>query len=237
MQHKFLGKVDNTNSYSGIPMLCTSGVHEKVFEMLVSSNQNKKCKILVLGSGSGAFEQRLIDNDYNNIVSVDIETEKFLVKSVKPIKFNLNNDFSCLGRFDVIVAIEVIEHLENQFHFMRCVSDMLNDRGVVYLTTPNVESDFARIKFFLSGKAHYFGNLEMIETGHINPIFLHILSYSVNSCGMKIKNHTTNGNLWTRMLKYERIPTRVIYFIMFFLSRFIPRKNNFEINIFEICKK
>lgn len=46
-------------------------------------------------------------------------------------------DFSTSQQFDVVVAGDVIEHLENIKGFFTCVRRALKDKGILLLTTPN----------------------------------------------------------------------------------------------------
>ena len=39
-----------------------------------------------------------------------------------------------------VVAVEVIEHFENPWHFLREINRVLKKEGKLYLTTPNVHS-------------------------------------------------------------------------------------------------
>ncbi len=78
------------------------------------------------------------------------------MKGINFIPFDLNEDFSKLGKFDAIIALEIIEHIENQFHFIRCIKKLLSDKGILFLSTPNVESTFSRAKFYFFGRLHFF---------------------------------------------------------------------------------
>jgi len=47
--------------------------------------------------------------------------------------------------FDVITAIEIIEHVENPKAFLSCIHKILKPDGILYLVTPNIESLSARL--------------------------------------------------------------------------------------------
>src|SRR5690348_16157056 len=105
--------------YNNLVIYCAPGVHEKVFELIKKRFPKKNIKILVLGAGAGAFDERLFDNGYKNITAVEFRKEIYKSKG-KVIELDLNEDFhtKIKQKFDCIVAIEIIEHLENHFHFM-----------------------------------------------------------------------------------------------------------------------
>ena len=56
--------------------------------------------------------------------------------------------------FDAVFSTEGIEHLENQFSFVREVYRILKPGGIFVLTTPNITSLRSRVRFFGSG---FFG--------------------------------------------------------------------------------
>ena len=223
--------------YKDAPMFCAEGVHEGIFSSLVNYGKSRDSKIVVLGAGAGAFERRLIDNGFLNIVSVDFRLDNFKVDGPKFLEFDLNENFSNIGKFDIVIAIEVIEHLENQFNFIRCVKNIMNDDAVFYLSTPNVENTFARMRYFLLGTVYWFGQSELYGTGHISPIFKHILEFNLSNNNLKVEKYFGNINIWFKLFKNKNIFKRVAFLLMSVVSFFMKNKNNFEINLFEIVKR
>lgn len=221
-------------NYNGIPIFCTGGIHENIFSAFTSHKKKESCKILVLGSGAGAFEMRLMDHGYTDITSVEFVAENFLVKGTRLLSLDLNEDFSHLGSFDAIFAIELIEHLENQFHFVRCVKKILKEDGLFYLTTPSIENTFARIKFFALGRLQWFGVAELGKTGHISPILNHILAFNISQSNMKIRKHFANANIWGKVLQHNSPFVKMAYSISFLIGFFLPNRNDIEINLYEI---
>ena len=59
-------------------------------------------------------------------------------------------------RFDAIVAIEVIEHLENPYQFLRKAHALLKPDGVLIVTTPNVVDLDSRRQFLIQGDLWLF---------------------------------------------------------------------------------
>lgn len=70
--------------------------------------------------------------------------------------------------FDVITNIEVIEHLENPYHFLREVARILKPGGRLILSTPNPLHIYNRLSFLLRGKFYRFldGNDHIMLFAH-----------------------------------------------------------------------
>jgi len=91
------------------------------------------------------------------------------------------------SRFDVITSVEVIEHLENPFAFLRGISRLLNENGIAIVTTPNVDNAAGRLKFFLSGTVR---PMDSNSPGHITPIHLDLFRRQiVPRTGLELVEH------------------------------------------------
>lgn len=103
-----------------------------------------------LGSGPGAMASRLHDLGCN-VLAVDRNADGFMA-GLPHIAIDFDrNDFACQlgpGSFDLITAIEVIEHVESAIGFLRNVRNLLAPTGVAIITTPNVDCLPARAKFW-----------------------------------------------------------------------------------------
>ncbi len=66
------------------------GMHSKVMDVITKLDVDKHSNILVLGSGEGGVEKKLLDAWYKNIVSVDYYTEFKLKEKLTYLKLDLN---------------------------------------------------------------------------------------------------------------------------------------------------
>jgi len=100
---------------------------------------NKKLKILEVGCGYGYLTYSLRKMGHE-VFGIDIAKN-----AIKFAKQNFGNYFS-LGsindihkkdKFDIIIATELIEHLQNPAEFISLCTNLLKDKGKIIITTPN----------------------------------------------------------------------------------------------------
>lgn len=158
-----------------IPTTTNRGLHDFVGDQVLARYASPGLRAPDLGAGTGAMAARLrakgcevvaVDRDSTNFaaelphVCVDFHQPGFAVT------------LGC-GSFNLVTAIEVIEHVESPMGFLRDVGRLLAPSGVAVLTTPNVDSLAARCKFLLNGKIRVMDGRS--EATHISPIFLDLL--------------------------------------------------------------
>jgi SAM-dependent methyltransferase len=165
-------------SYKGIKIMAVPGLHPRVFQKIYEfgnlKDTTKKLNILDWGCGEGAFTKRLLDNGYS-VTSVDVSKDNFFVENSNFIQLNFNNNHELSAfvqsnneKFDVVVGMEVIEHIENPWEYIRQLKSMLKPGGLIIITTPNITSWHSRLRFLIYGNYDDFTPLSQFE--HINPI-------------------------------------------------------------------
>ena len=187
------------------------GLHKQVFE-LFTRHTSPGQRVLDLGAGQGAWAERLKRAGYE-VVAVEQNREAFRVSGVPVVKADLNGDFasSVEGPFDVISAIEVIEHLENPRHLLRQVKRLLAPGGRVFITTPNVENTAARVRFLFTGEMRMFGlDPQLNDPTHITPIHTHMLTRMLRDAGLRLVEHGFNNRRATVTNPVFRVATTVL---------------------------
>lgn len=235
LQH--VGRVDevNTGAYKGLAVYAAPRIHQVACDFVMEAVPDKNARILVLGAGSGAFDERLYDMGYKNITACEYNKEVY--KGRFPlVSLDLNEDFSSIGSFDCVVALELIEHLENHFHFLRNCYSLLTIGGAVIISTPNVESSLSRLKFFLRGDLNYFSRHEMLHTGHINPVFKEVLIYYAEYIGFMTKKVGGNSSVWN-LGQYQSLVQKVTMVILYIISLVERNKDSRQIGIYSFIKK
>ncbi len=123
-------------------------LHDLIWKLL---SEQRPGRLLDIPSGPGYFAQQAAAAGFESVAAEideslhlfdEVEYQKMDMAAVMPF-----DDQS----FDYIVSIEGIEHIENQYLFLRECFRVLRAGGRLYLTTPNASSLESRLTFFWTG--------------------------------------------------------------------------------------
>lgn len=153
--------------YKGLQVRAPPGVHEAVLNVVLQY-VDRQGHILEVGSGAGSLTQRLLDNRLH-VTASGIDADDFCCPDVQfqylDIQASIPEEKK--NNFQMIVATEVVEHLENIFLFFRNAFALLSPGGTMVLSTPNVMSVYSRFIFLKSGRVLLCNENLMDEWGHI----------------------------------------------------------------------
>lgn len=129
----------------------SSRVHDRVME-IINQTIPSGGRVLDVACGPGALSQRL-DAEGFNVVAADAFPEVFRLHGRIPfVELDVEKEWSDLeDGFDAVCAVEIIEHVENPYLFVRKCFETLKPGGVLIMTTPNAAHYVSRIMFLLSG--------------------------------------------------------------------------------------
>lgn len=146
----------------------------------------KDAAVLDVGCGTGAWLHRLAGFGFTDLHGIDLDTTHFATDRATATQANLDYDDIGLGgrKFALITAIELIEHLENPGRLFYHVSRHLAEDGTFLITTPNIHSALARMRFFLTGNLKQFDAKG--DPTHIYPVLLTSLERVLPRHGLKL---------------------------------------------------
>lgn len=154
-----------------LPEYTTPGLHNFLVERVLPQLHLPGRKVCDLGAGSGALGMRLLNQGYE-VTGVDMK-----VPQAPPFPFlflDLNEPgFSRhlgKGKWDLVLAVEVMEHLVSPLSFLKEVRELLRKKGMAVMTTPNLGNLPARLQFLRTGALRYFDSRG--DPTHISPVFL-----------------------------------------------------------------
>ena len=144
-----------------IKPIAMPGTHEKFHKFFIRQSIRKKSKILDLGAGHGAYTKVLFDMGFD-VFTCDLFPEHFHFKNVKCEPVNVSEPFPYQDNtFDIVVAIEITEHISDHRNFFTEINRILKPGGQLMVSTPNILSLKSRIRFLLQGFPYSFKPLEM----------------------------------------------------------------------------
>jgi 2-polyprenyl-3-methyl-5-hydroxy-6-metoxy-1,4-benzoquinol methylase len=126
--------------------------------------------VLDYGAGVGDLTRRLVELDrFSSVSAADIMPRPPGLDGVQWIEQDLNEPLpGHEAAFDVVIAAEVIEHLENPRFTVRELFRLVRPGGTIIVTTPNNESWRSLIALIVRG--HYAGFGETAYPAHITAL-------------------------------------------------------------------
>jgi SAM-dependent methyltransferase len=169
--------------------------NDRVFHIITSQDILTK-RILDIGAGRGYMSKLLGDyirerggEPAQVITACDLYPEYFLYKGVSCEKVEFTSELPFKEEsFDIVYAIEVIEHLKNPYDFIQELFRVTRSGGKIIITTPNILNLFSRLSYLLTGFFELFKPLSFDpqdarrQWGHIMPLSAYYLDHAMKAC-------------------------------------------------------
>jgi SAM-dependent methyltransferase len=157
-------------SSGGLAERTVPGLHQHLIAHLPPLARD--AAILDVGCGTGAWLKRLSDAGFTNLWGIDRDLSAFGVPGAHTAVADLDSDRLPFAeqKFDLITAVEVIEHLENPGRLYRLFGTYLSKTGLALVTTPNIHSLVSRLRHLLTGKLGQFDDRG--DQTHVSPLLL-----------------------------------------------------------------
>ncbi|MEK6748503.1 MAG: class I SAM-dependent methyltransferase [Pseudomonadota bacterium] len=162
----------------------------------------QKVSIVEIGAGKGALSQAMRARlDQQNIIYEydcwDIEPHQINDHKLGFTcrYFDAQEEFDTTKKYDIVIAVEIIEHIENPFHLIREFAKIGKMNSLLLVTSPNILSLPSRLRYFFIGCYDFFRrpyNEYWLNMGHLNPINPLQLIYILRKNGFELNQLTTN---------------------------------------------
>lgn len=139
--------------------LSGSHIYDAVLRLV--DNVREEAPVLDFGAGQGHFTRLLREaRGFTNVVGADLMARPpDLPREIEWLQGDLNQELEGpAGRYELLTAIEVIEHLENPRAVVRAWHRLLAPGGMLVFSTPNNESVRALLHLLLRGHYVDFGD-------------------------------------------------------------------------------
>lgn len=152
------------------------------------------CKVIDLGAGRGELSSRLAKQGHD-VTAVERYTAQFEA-DVPLVSADVDTTWPFAdASIDAVMAIEILEHLENPRGFLREAERVLRPGGVAIVSTPNLTSLPSRLLFTLAGQWDLFLNhpwrlrdpYSQDVQGHITPIPRWLLAHHARDAGFEVE--------------------------------------------------
>lgn len=132
-----------------LPVYACAKTHVRV--AAIFAGWPREGRVLETAAGSGAFAKRLRNLGFN-VEACDLYPDQFRVPEI-PVKFADLSDRLPYddASFEFLSCLEGIEHLEDQFAFVRECWRVLKPGGRLVLSTPNILGLASRWRYFWTG--------------------------------------------------------------------------------------
>jgi SAM-dependent methyltransferase len=152
-------------------------------------------RALDLAAGQGRLSYALRSRGFE-VEAAEIHPAQFKAPGIPCHKLNLNEKTPFADEsFDLVLAVEILEHLEAPRAFLREIHRLLKPGGLGIVTTPNLTSLPSRLLFLATGCFDLFVPFESRlkdaysaeADGHISPIPAWLLRYFLKEQGLAVE--------------------------------------------------
>lgn len=119
------------------------------------------------------------------------------------VHLSLFENFTCNERFDVVLALHILEHLTNAVSFLKHAKRFLRASGILIIVVPNAQSihRLAAVKMGLLEVPHSL-NPQDKKLGHCRVYYPQELLDDINRAGLEIIHH---GGIFFKPLTNKQI--------------------------------
>lgn len=168
-------------------------------EVKMPASRGNVPSILELGAGSPMLALLLAEDGYA-VTASDIEPavlESLRCAQLAAVAIDASSSFGAsVGKFDCVIAGEVIEHLYDPVFFLKQCRDALRPGGIVVLSTPNLATLQDRWRFMFGRAPRQVDPLHPYLWLHIRPFTVSLLKALGEHTGLSVVRVRSNLVVW-----------------------------------------
>ena len=190
--------------------------------LIDEKRQNSKNDLVIFDVGT---ENEQLTN-YLDSKGLVLTSFDIFPKSSSVIRWDIEEQCPISDKADIIVFLEVIEHINNPVLALRNIIDVLKPGGLLILSTPNPEWSRSKLEFIFRGDMTMFTQKDLNVNHHVYPAIPKILKYQLEEVGfidIKYKTLGTKTRLLDTNLFSKRLP---IQFMLRIFCKFIEAFNS-----------
>jgi 2-polyprenyl-3-methyl-5-hydroxy-6-metoxy-1,4-benzoquinol methylase len=188
-------------------------VEQTAWRLIRSIPEWKSLRYLELGCGDGHMLEQLVTFGVESVRGTtyrptSVTEISSAIASRVDANVNLNEPLPYDdASFDVVLSVEVIEHLEGHRNFISEAARVLKPGGSLILTTPNLHRLGSRLRFLVSGCHHTKRELmpadmplSQLSEYHQRCVDFPTLHYLLWASGLRVESVETSKIKWASRL-------------------------------------
>lgn len=178
---------------------------------LIDKEINKSgLNLLDVGCGAGRLGYILKQKTKNlNLYGVDIDIESLQIAKERGYLIqNINLDNEKLAYpaqvFDIVVCLDVIEHVKNPYSLLEEIYRVLKEDGLLLLSTPNIQWIYhiIRLIFGKGPRTYRSPKYHEYDGGHLHYFTFRDVNELLNRCGFKLVCFKGSHNIHFNFIPY-----------------------------------
>lgn len=171
-------------------------IEVKMFKGIVDKLYGNDLSVLDVGGGTGwvlnSLKKATNRFKYFNIVDIDENAESTAISNGYSFFKGKIEDFKPKNKFDLIIMLNLIEHVSDPVLVLNSIKDMTKKNGLIVIKTPNNDSLDARIF-----KKYNWGGLHAPR--HFNVFSKKSIEILAEKIGLKVESikYTQGAPQWT----------------------------------------